>query len=61
MDNLVLSKPMTNEETNQKIRKICTYSSGDAYGSTCGYNLSEEQFEELFKLAETIKREAVDY
>lgn len=40
---------MTEQQIKEKIRNICTYHSEFAEG-TSGYNLSEEQFQELFTL-----------
>lgn len=49
------------EEVENKIRKICTYFSEDMGGvGTCGYDLSEKQFQEIFALISTIRREAVE-
>jgi ribosomal protein S13 len=47
--NLDKKKP---KELDKEIRKICTYYSELGEG-TCGYNLSEEQFEKLFNLIDS--------
>lgn len=47
------------DSLEKQVRHICTYSSPDDIGAgvTCGYSLTEEQFEKLFKLMDSeIKR-----
>ena len=48
---------MSKKDILKRIRQICTYSSDDG---TSGYNLSEEQFEELSELVDTIRQETIE-
>ena len=47
---------MIKEDMLKRIRQICTYHSDDGTGG----GLSEEQFEELFELVDTIRQETIE-